>query len=135
MGVKKISKERRGWREETSTEKIRAMFSSPDVLKSLKLNPNVLKDLESSLRFLELLKEMRLYGSPAWKAADKSYRIYLNEKIKKGVDVRKITDRYHKMFRIRVDNTSRAKEDFNGEFREIRHSYGGYTGRCLSEQE
>ena len=124
MGVKKKAKERKGWREETSTEKIRAMLSSPDVIKNLGSNPDVLNDLESSLRFLELLKEMRLYGSPAWKAADKSYRAYLNEKIKKGVDVGKITDRYYKMFRIWVDNTPRAKEDFNGEFNElVKHAY------------
>jgi len=124
MGVKKSVKKGADWRQDNVNPKVRKMFSSPDVLKNLESNPDVLKDLESSLRFLELLNEMRLYGSSAWKAADKSYHANLDEKVKRGEELDKFTARYYKMFRVWVDNTPRAKEDFNGEFSEsVKHVY------------
>ena len=121
MGVKKSAK----WREADSVDNVRRMFSSPDVLKNLKSNPDVLKDLESSLAFLELLKEMKLMDSPVWEAANNVYRAYLNEKIKRGADVSKITDRYCKLFRIPEKHRVQiAGEDFNGEFSEsVKHVY------------
>ena len=107
MGVKKSVKKGVDWRQDNVDPEVRKMFSSSDVLKNLESNPDVLKDLESSLRFLELLNEMKLYGSPAWKVADKSYCATLDEKVKRGEDVSKITDRYYKLFRIQVDHSIR----------------------------
>ena len=103
-----------GWRSDDPK------FDDPEIAKvRRKLSKlTVLDSLESSLEFLESLKEKNVdYSDSLWIVADNAYRIHLIEELTKKRNVDSFTYRYSKLFRVpEKHHVTRAKEDFPGEY-------------------
>ena len=108
--TKKLSlNNRAGWRfDDPQISRVRGILNKSEVLDTL----------ESSLDFLELLKERSFdYNAPLWIVADNAYRIHLTVEINNEKNVSNFASRYLKLLRYDESQVMRIGEDFEGEYR------------------